>query len=108
MDEKVLIVEDDATLLDTLEYNLSREGYNVLTAADGLTGLAVAREENPDLIVLDVLLPGMDGFEVCRTLRREIRPCSCACLIMKNSKWRRSEGIRRDDARTWSYRKNKN
>jgi DNA-binding response OmpR family regulator len=72
MDEKVLIVEDDATLLDTLEYNLTREGYHVLSATDGLMALDVAREENPDLILLDVLLPGMDGFEVCRILRREM------------------------------------
>jgi DNA-binding response OmpR family regulator len=67
----VLLVEDDLTLLETLEYNLGNEGYKVLTAADGLTGLEVAREEQPDLIVLDIMLPGLDGFEVCRVLRRE-------------------------------------
>jgi DNA-binding response OmpR family regulator len=68
----ILIVEDDLTLLDTLEYNLSNAGYTVLTASDGLTALETARAEQPDLIVLDVLLPGMDGFEVCRILRREM------------------------------------
>lgn len=68
---RVLVVEDDLTLLETLEYNLSREGYRVVTAADGLAALDVARAERPDLVVLDVMLPGMDGFEVCRTLRRE-------------------------------------
>lgn len=67
----VLVVEDDLTLLETLEYNLSREGYRVVTAADGLAALEVARAQRPDLVVLDVMLPGMDGFEVCRTLRRE-------------------------------------
>jgi DNA-binding response OmpR family regulator len=70
--EKILVVEDDATLLDTLEYNLTREGYSVVTADDGLLALDVARQERPDLIVLDVLLPNLDGFEICRILRREM------------------------------------
>ncbi len=68
---KILVVEDDLTLLETLEYNLAGEGYEVITAADGLTALEVAREEQPDLIVLDLMLPHLDGFEVCRILRRE-------------------------------------
>jgi DNA-binding response OmpR family regulator len=68
---RVLIVEDDLTLLETLEYNLRAEGYKVTTAADGLTALDVAREEQPDLILLDLMLPRLDGFEVCRILRRE-------------------------------------
>ncbi|MBC7250391.1 MAG: response regulator transcription factor [Anaerolineae bacterium] len=70
--QKILVVEDDRTLLETLEYNLNRQGYQVLTVADGLAALQMARQERPDLIVLDVMLPGMDGFEVCRILRREI------------------------------------
>ena len=72
MDEKVLIVEDEPTLLETLEYNLARQGYQVSAAADGLKALDVAREVRPDLIVLDVMLPGIDGFEVCRILRQEM------------------------------------
>jgi DNA-binding response OmpR family regulator len=72
MDNKVLIVEDEPTLLETLEYNFTRQGYEVYTAADGLTALDVARQENPDVIVLDVMLPGIDGLEVCRILRREM------------------------------------
>ncbi len=71
-DEKVLVVEDDPTLLETLEYNLKRQGYQVYTAPDGLAALEAARRERPDVLVLDVMLPGMDGFEVCRTLRREM------------------------------------
>jgi DNA-binding response OmpR family regulator len=67
----ILVVEDDLTLLDTLEYNLSSEGYAVITAADGLTAVEVAREQQPDLVVLDLMLPRLDGFEVCRILRRE-------------------------------------
>ncbi len=70
--ERVLVVEDDLTLLDTLEYNLAGEGYKVLTASDGLTALEMAREDRPDLIVLDIMLPELDGFEVCRILRREM------------------------------------
>ena len=69
---RILVVEDDLTLLETLEYNLAAEGYKVITAADGLSALEIAREEDPDLIVLDLMLPRMDGFEVCRVLRREM------------------------------------
>jgi len=69
---KVLVVEDDGTLLETLEYNLARQGYAVLSAADGVKGLETARKERPDLIVLDVMLPGLDGLDVCRILRREM------------------------------------
>jgi DNA-binding response OmpR family regulator len=68
---RILVVEDDLTLLETLEYNLRSEGYEVITATDGLTALEVAREEGPDLIVLDLMLPRLDGFEVCRILRPE-------------------------------------
>lgn len=67
----VLVVEDDLTLLETLEYNLAAENYEVITAADGLTALQVARDQAPDLVVLDLMLPRLDGFEVCRILRRE-------------------------------------
>ncbi|MGN1002405.1 MAG: response regulator [Oscillospiraceae bacterium] len=66
---KVLIVDDEKAIVDILEYNLKKEGYETLTAYDGREGLRRAREENPDLILLDVMLPYMDGFEVCRTLR---------------------------------------
>jgi DNA-binding response OmpR family regulator len=69
---KILIVEDDLTLLETLEYNLAAEGYQIITAADGLTALEMAREEQPDVILLDLMLPRLDGFEVCRILRREM------------------------------------
>jgi DNA-binding response OmpR family regulator len=68
---KLLIVEDDLTLLETLEYNLIAEGYRVLTATNGLAALEVSAKEQPELVVLDVMLPGLDGFEVCRVLRRE-------------------------------------
>ena len=67
----ILLVEDEALLADTLRYNLEREGYTVISASDGVTGLDLARAEQPDLLILDVMLPKLDGFSVCRILRRE-------------------------------------
>ncbi len=69
--KKILVVDDEPTLVATVKYNLEREGYSVATAADGETALKRAREDRPDLIVLDVMLPAIDGFEVCRLLRRD-------------------------------------
>lgn len=71
-EKSILIVEDDETLQQTLAYNLEREGYTVSVAADGQTGLKVARSQPYDLIVLDVMLPQLDGLSVCRILRREL------------------------------------
>jgi DNA-binding response OmpR family regulator len=68
---KILVVEDDLTLLSMLEYNLIKEGYKVVTASDGVRGLESAREGKPDFIILDIMLPKMSGFEVCRILRKE-------------------------------------
>jgi two-component system, OmpR family, response regulator len=68
---KIAVIEDDRTLTDLLRYNLSREGFTVVTAAQGNAGLDLIRREKPDAIVMDVMLPGMDGFELTRTLRRE-------------------------------------
>ena len=67
----VLIVEDEKNIVDILRFNLMREGYRTLEAYDGEDGLNKARSENPDLILLDVMLPKMIGFDVCRTLRQE-------------------------------------
>lgn len=72
MSEKILIVEDEPALQETLAYNLTRQGYQVISAADGQTALHLAREHRPDLIVLDIMLPAIDGFEVCRIIRREM------------------------------------
>jgi DNA-binding response OmpR family regulator len=66
---RVLIVDDEPNIRHTVGYNLRREGYEVLEAADGEAGLATAREQTVDLVVLDLMLPGMDGLEVCRGLR---------------------------------------
>ena len=70
--KKILVVDDEPTLVATLKYNLEREGYQVVTAVDGEAALSVTRAEHPDLIVLDLMLPGLDGLEVCRILRREM------------------------------------
>ena len=67
----VLIVEDEENLLAPLRYNLEREGYRVVTATDGGEGLESAREESPNLVILDIMLPTMDGIQVCRILRSE-------------------------------------
>lgn len=72
MTYQILVVEDDSTLSEMIQYNLQRQGYDVLLAGDGRIGVQLAREHNPDLIVLDVMLPGIDGFEVCRILRKEL------------------------------------
>ncbi|NWF77973.1 MAG: response regulator transcription factor [Chloroflexi bacterium] len=70
--DKILVVEDDRNLLDTLKYNLRKEGYEVVTAVDGAEALDVARREKPNLIILDIMLPKISGFEVCRILRKEM------------------------------------
>ena len=67
----VLIVEDEKNIVDILRFNLQREGYRTLEAYDGADGLDKARKENPDIILLDVMLPKMIGFDVCRALREE-------------------------------------
>ena len=72
MDERtVLIVEDDPNIVDILKFNFEKEGYNILIATDGASGLEQAQTANPDLILLDVMLPKMDGFEVCRKVREK-------------------------------------
>ena len=72
MNEKcVLIVEDEQAIMDILKFNFTKEGYRVVEAMDGEAGLNLALSENPDLIVLDVMLPKMDGFEVCKKVREK-------------------------------------
>jgi len=69
--KKVLVVDDDAKIVELVRLYLARDGYKVITAYDGTEALRVARESQPDLIVLDLMMPGCDGLEVCRTLRNE-------------------------------------
>jgi two-component system response regulator VicR len=71
MPGRILVVDDEPPIVDLLAYNLKRAGYAVLVAHDGEEALAVAHREQPDLVILDLMLPRLDGLEVCRTLRRE-------------------------------------
>jgi DNA-binding response OmpR family regulator len=71
MPEKILVVEDETALRETLAYALEREGYEVQAVEDGPKALAASRERPPDLVLLDIMLPGIDGFEVCRRLRAQ-------------------------------------
>lgn len=72
MNEKILVVDDEKPIVDILKYNLSKEGYDVLVAYDGEEAISIALEENPDLILLDIMLPKQDGFSVCKKLREKI------------------------------------
>ena len=65
----ILVVDDERSLLDAIAYSLRKEGWSIETAADGVTAVSKARELNPDLVVLDVMLPGLDGIQVCRRIR---------------------------------------
>ncbi|MET0253506.1 MAG: response regulator transcription factor [Terrimicrobiaceae bacterium] len=71
MPDTVLVVEDETDVVDLLRYNLTKSGFSVLIAVDGLKGLEIARRDRPDIIVLDLMLPGMDGYAVCRELRKQ-------------------------------------
>ena len=70
-DEKILIIEDDQDILEMLEYNLREEGYDTFSALNGKDGIALAKKEQPNLIILDIMLPILDGFEVCRMLKSD-------------------------------------
>jgi DNA-binding response OmpR family regulator len=78
MPDKILIVEDEPSLCEALEYTLRQQGYQVIVARDGVDAIKLARQEQPDLILLDVMLPQIDGVEVCRTLR----PDTVAPILM--------------------------
>jgi DNA-binding response OmpR family regulator len=72
MPELILIVDDEPALLESVAYSLRQQGYEVNTALTGNEGLELARSVKPDAIILDIMLPGIDGFEVCRVLRQEM------------------------------------
>ena len=83
MGKKILVVEDEKNIVDILAFNLKREGYEVVTAMDGAAGLALALAEDPDLILLDLMLPKLDGVEVCRRLREQGRTTSVIMLTAR-------------------------
>lgn len=78
--ETILVIEDEEPLRKLLQYSLGREGYRVLLAGDGASGLAAAGRERPDLVILDLMLPGLDGLEVCRELKR--RPATSGIPVL--------------------------
>ena len=71
MAKTILVVEDEQDIANIISFNLKRNGFDTLVAYDGPTGLKMALEQAPDLILLDVMLPGMDGFEICRRVRAQ-------------------------------------
>ena len=83
--QKILVVEDEADIAELIEYNLAREGYDVITTHDGEAGLALAGAEQVDLVLLDLMLPGMDGIEVCRRLKSD-RETRHVAVIMVTAK----------------------
>lgn len=82
MNKKILVIEDDPSALRFVEYTLQCEGYQVLTATDGLEGLGKVWKEEPDLVILDVMLPGIDGLEICRRLRAGTQTAQLPILML--------------------------
>ena len=98
---KIVVVEDEADILEVIDYNLSKEGFDVSSSTDGLEGLAFVQKEIPDLVLLDLMLPGMDGIEICRTLKADSATRSIS-IIMVTAKGEESDivlglGIGADD-----------
>ena len=91
--ETILVVEDEPSLQETLAYNLEKQGYTVESVSDGCTALETARRLRPDLIVLDIMLPGLDGIEVCKTLRREDFPSPIIMLTARDDEIDRVVGL---------------
>jgi DNA-binding response OmpR family regulator len=99
--KKIVIVEDEPDILEVLSYNLKREGYKVQSASDGVNALALVRRELPDLVLLDLMLPGMDGIELCGTLKKDPQTQHCL-IIMVTAKGEESDivlglGVGADD-----------
>jgi DNA-binding response OmpR family regulator len=94
MAKTVLIVEDERAIVEILKFNLKREGYETLEALDGQTGLQLAQTEDPDLILLDVMLPKMNGFDICKTLRAENRATPIIMLTARGEEEDRVQGLK--------------
>jgi two-component system alkaline phosphatase synthesis response regulator PhoP len=92
MDKRILIIEDDPATSRLIDYSLRHEGYQVLRASNGLEGIRKVREEKPDLLILDVMLPGMDGYEICHSLRSHPDTASLPILMFSA----KAQGIDKD------------
>ena len=93
MAKTVLIVEDERAIVEILKFNLKREGYETLEALDGETGLLLAQTKDPDLILLDVMLPKMNGFDICKTLRAENRTTPIIMLTAREEEMDKVFGL---------------
>ena len=92
MKEKILIVEDEKDIIKMLDYNLKKEGFKRVSTRDGEDAVDLVNKERPDLIILDLMLPGMDGFEVCKTLKNESKTAAIP-IIMLTAKSQESDKI---------------
>ena len=92
---KILLVDDEQDILDFLSYNLKKEGYHVLTATNGTDAIAIAKKELPVLIILDVMMPGLDGIETCRELREidSLKDVIIAFLTARNEDYSQIAGF---------------
>lgn len=79
---QILIIDDEQDILDLLSYNLKKEGFSILTAKDGISAKETARKTNPDLIILDLMLPGIDGLELCRFLKKDSKTASIPIIML--------------------------
>ena len=98
---KIVIIEDEPDILEVLSYNLRREGFEILTSADGIQGLALVKREHPDLVLLDLMLPGIDGIEICNSIKKN-PDTQHTLLIMVTAKGEESDivlglGVGADD-----------
>ncbi len=93
MAEKILIVEDESSIRGFIRINFERNGYTVFEAGTGEEGIEIVREKYPDIVILDIMLPGMDGFEVCRTLREEFPLIGIIMLTARNLDMDRIMGL---------------
>ncbi|MCX6140679.1 MAG: response regulator transcription factor [Candidatus Kapabacteria bacterium] len=82
MEKKILVVDDEQDIVDLVSYNLSKEGFKVFTASNGTQAVEVAKTVKPDVVLLDVMMPGMDGFEVCRSLRKDPTLATTAIMFL--------------------------
>ena len=78
----ILVIDDEKDLIELVRYNLEREGFDIIAAANGQSGLEIARQHKPDLIVLDLMMPGIDGLEVCRELRADSRTAQLPVIML--------------------------
>ncbi|HEX8236693.1 MAG TPA: response regulator transcription factor [Abditibacteriaceae bacterium] len=93
MNTKVLIVDDERMLVETIDYNLSKSGFDTFSAFDGESALSQVREHKPDLIILDVMLPKISGWEVCRALRQDPEYSTQAPILMLTARGEESDKV---------------